>query len=90
MAAATDSPGVAIPSDRAATLFRSILACSLLSGLAVLGRFASRRVKKVPVGVADWMVVAGLLGAWIISGFSANGQETLGCNRETRGKRLTI
>ena len=57
--------------DRGSIVFRSILPCSLLAGLAVVGRFASRRIKKVPLGPADWTIAAGLVLAWTVSALAA-------------------
>ena len=69
--------GIAFQDGRGSTLLRTTIICSVLSGLAVIGRFASKKVKKARFCLADWMTVAGLVGAWIISGLTIHSPQIL-------------
>ncbi|PVH99805.1 hypothetical protein DM02DRAFT_656087 [Periconia macrospinosa] len=53
--------------DSTESIIISVIACMVLSGFRVIGRFASRFLKKTPIGVRDWLILGGLAGAFAIS-----------------------
>ena len=56
------------PEDRSTEIIWSAALCMILAGLAVIGRFVSRRLKKVKPASCDYLIIGGLLGAWASSG----------------------
>ena len=67
--------GVDLDDDRGPQLIKSVVACCVLSGLAVAGRLASRKIKKSSFRASDYLVAAGLVGSWVISGITINDGE---------------
>ena len=63
-------PGVDLNDDQNPKLISSIVACCVLSGFAVAGRLASRKIKKSNFMASDYLVTAGLVGSWVISGLT--------------------
>ncbi|KAJ8058289.1 hypothetical protein OCU04_012483 [Sclerotinia nivalis] len=39
----------------------------VLSGLALIGRIVSRRIKHVALSASDFLIIGGIMGAWVIS-----------------------
>ena len=77
-------PGVNLDDDRGPQLMKSVVACCVLSGLAVAGRLVSRKIKKSKFKASDYLVTAGLVGSWVISGITTIDGEQLGSNSQLR------
>ncbi len=60
--------GVDLNDNLGPLAIRSVMACSVLAGLAVLGRFLSRRLMKADLWATDLLIAIGLIGAWALSG----------------------
>ena len=69
-------PGVDLNDDQNPQLIRSVVACCVLSGFAVAGRLASRKIKKSNFMASDYLVTAGLVGSWVISGLTIDGEQS--------------
>lgn len=67
-------PHVNLNDDKSQLAIRSIIACSLLAGFAVLGRFLSRRLVKADLWATDFLIVFGLIGAWALSALNVWGK----------------
>ena len=63
-------PSVDSNDDRGPQLIKSVVACCVLSGVAVAGRLASRKIKKSKFKASDYLVTAGLVGSWVMSGIT--------------------
>lgn len=66
----TPPPGMDLTEDLGPRIIREVAACSVLAGLAVVGRLVSRKMKKASLTGADYAVIGGLLGAWVASGLT--------------------
>ena len=64
------APGMSLTDDRGPQVIKTLIACSVLSGLAVVGRIISRKLLKANLLVSDYLVVLGLLSAWLVSGLA--------------------
>ena len=69
-------PGVDLNDDRSPQLVRSVVACCVLSGLALAGRLASRRIQKSNFLASDYLVAVGLVGSWVSSGVTIDGKQS--------------
>lgn len=69
-------PSVDLNDDRSPQLIKSVFACCVLSGLAVAGRLASRKIQKSNFRASDYLVAAGLVGSWVISGMTMDGEQS--------------
>ena len=67
-------PGVNSNDDQSPRLIRSVVACCVLCGLALAGRLASRKIQKSNFLASDYLVAAGLVGSWVISGVTIDGE----------------
>ena len=63
-------PGVDLNDNKGPQLIRSVIACCVLSGLALVGRLAARKIQKSNFKASDYLVAVGLIGAWVISGIA--------------------
>ena len=68
--------GVDLNDDQSPQLIKSVVACCVLSGLALAGRLASRKIKKSDFMASDYLVTAGLVGSWVISGLIIDGEQS--------------
>ena len=82
-------PGVNLDDDRSSQLIKSVVACYVLSGLAVAGRLASRKIKKSKFKASDYLVTAGLLGSWVVSSITIIDGEQWCFNSQRRHFILT-
>ena len=57
----TPSPGAPLDSSQSRALLGITIVFSILATLAIAGRFYSRRLKRVSVGIDDWLGLAGLV-----------------------------
>lgn len=48
-------------------VIESLAACMVLSFFAVAARLASRRIQKAKLRASDYLVVCGLVAAWMVS-----------------------
>ena len=69
-------PGVDLNDDRSPQLIRSVIACCVLSGLAFVGRLASRKIQKSNFLASDYFVAVGLVGSWVVSGITIDGKQS--------------
>ena len=63
----SNAPNVDVNEDVSSTIISSAIVCMVLAGLAVMGRFTSRRMMRTSLLASDFLVIGGLAGAWIIS-----------------------
>lgn len=68
-------PGVDLNEDQSPQLIKSVVACCVLSGLALAGRLASRKIQKSNFMASDYLVTAGLVGSWVISGLTIDSEQ---------------
>ena len=69
-------PGMGLNDDHSPQLIRSVVACCVLSGLALAGRLASRKIQKSNFLASDYLVAVGLVGAWVSSGITIDGKQS--------------
>ena len=69
-------PGVDLNDDQNPQLIKSVVACCILSGLALAGRLASRKIQKSNFMASDYLVTAGLVGSWVISGLTIDSEQS--------------
>ena len=69
-------PGVDLNDDQSPQLIKSVVACCVLSGLALAGRLASRKIQKSNFMASDYLVTAGLVGSWVISGLTIDSEQS--------------
>ena len=69
-------PGVDLNEDQSPQLIKSVVACCVLSGLALAGRLASRKIQKSNFMASDYLVTAGLVGSWVISGLTIDSEQS--------------
>ena len=67
-------PHVNLNDNKSPLAIRAVIACSLLAGFAVLGRFLSRRLVKADLWATDFLIVIGLITAWTLSGLTVWGK----------------
>ena len=82
--------GVGLDDDWGPQLIKSVVACCVLSGLAVAGRLASRKIKKSSFRASDYMVIAGLVGSLIVSGIAITDGEQLCFSSQRRHLMLIL
>ena len=68
--------GVNLKDDQSPQLIKSVVACCVLSGLALAGRLASRKIQRSNFMASDYLVAAGLIGSWVISGTTIGGEHS--------------
>ena len=81
-------PGVDLNDDLSPHLIRSVVACCILSGLALAGRLASRKIQKSNLLASDYLVAGGLVGSWVISGITIDGEQS--CLNSQRRRLILI
>ncbi len=74
MAAVQIPPGINLQDDQGPELIRATMAIAVLSGLAVAGRFVSRRMLRVNFSVSDGLLLIALIGSWAIAGLDVWGK----------------
>ena len=68
-------PGVDLKDDQSPQLIKDVVACCVLSAFALVGRLASRKIQKSNFTASDYLVAAGLIGSWVISGITIDGEQ---------------
>ena len=65
--APTPPPSVNLNDNRGPGINRVVAVAAVLGSIAVVGRIASRGVKRVPLAASDYMIVLGLIIAWAMA-----------------------
>lgn len=60
-------PGVDLRQSYTGHMIASISVCMVISGVVVIGRFASRKIQRSALIASDYLCVGAFLGAWAIS-----------------------
>ena len=74
MAAPQPPPGIDLKADRGDAIIGAVMACAVLSALAVIARLISRRIMRTRLTLSDLLVIIALLSSCAISGLDAHGE----------------
>ena len=74
MAAPQPPPGIDLKADKGDAIVGAVMACAVLSALAVIARLVSRRIMRTRPTVSDLLVVIALFCSWAISGLDVHGE----------------
>ncbi|MDI1489698.1 MAG: hypothetical protein OHK93_000896 [Ramalina farinacea] len=72
MAAPQPPPGIDLKADKGDAIIGAVMACAVLSALAVIARLVSRRIMRTRPTVSDLLVIIALLCSWAISGLDVH------------------